>query len=154
MAGKLVQLDMLSINGKMQRLLTVATLNNASLIRFNNNHISAAELTTADDILLEAFIHNKREPPIPEICGYLQEVGFLHVSRMQGGCKLNPTLISALVERWRLETHTFHLPCSEYTITLKMYHHSSVYRWMSQSSQDQRWFEREWTSTWECWGRF
>ncbi|MBA0617833.1 hypothetical protein Godav_027251, partial [Gossypium davidsonii] len=35
------------------------------------------------------------------------------------GCKLDPTLISVLVERWRLETHTFHLPCDECTIILK-----------------------------------
>ncbi|MBA0607456.1 hypothetical protein Godav_019753, partial [Gossypium davidsonii] len=35
------------------------------------------------------------------------------------GCKLDPTLISALVERWTPETHTFQLPCSECTITLK-----------------------------------
>ncbi|MBA0799765.1 hypothetical protein Gohar_010259 [Gossypium harknessii] len=37
---------------------------------------------------------------------------------MLGGTKLDPSLIS-LVERWRLETHTFHLPYGECTITLE-----------------------------------
>ncbi|KAK5820376.1 hypothetical protein PVK06_025423 [Gossypium arboreum] len=35
------------------------------------------------------------------------------------GCKPNPTLINALVERWRPETHIFHLPCDKCTITLE-----------------------------------
>ncbi|MBA0734172.1 hypothetical protein Gogos_018115, partial [Gossypium gossypioides] len=35
------------------------------------------------------------------------------------GCKLDPTLINALVERWRPETHPFHLTCDDCTITLE-----------------------------------
>ncbi|KAK5819363.1 hypothetical protein PVK06_024354 [Gossypium arboreum] len=37
----------------------------------------------------------------------------------QRGCKLDPTLISMLVEIWRPGTHTFHLPCGGFTITLE-----------------------------------
>ncbi|MBA0874025.1 hypothetical protein Goshw_010488, partial [Gossypium schwendimanii] len=33
--------------------------------------------------------------------------------------KLDPKLVSEFVERWRPKTHTFHLPCGEYTITLE-----------------------------------
>ncbi|MFQ6659319.1 hypothetical protein Gotur_028246 [Gossypium turneri] len=90
-----------------------------SLICFNGNHISAAQAVIADDCVLEAFIHNLAKPSITEIHGYLQEAGFLHTSHMLGDCKLDPRLISALVERWRPETHTFHLPRDVCTITLE-----------------------------------
>ena len=39
---------------------------------------------------------------------------------MEGGIvKLDRSLLTALVDRWRPETHTFHLPCGEMTPTLQ-----------------------------------
>ncbi|KAK5812747.1 hypothetical protein PVK06_028186 [Gossypium arboreum] len=58
-------------------------------------------------------------PPSPLIENYLRDAGFWHVATIGRGCKLDPKLISALIERWRLEKHTFHLPCGECTITLE-----------------------------------
>ncbi|MFQ6625873.1 hypothetical protein Gotur_006142 [Gossypium turneri] len=50
---------------------------------------------------------------------YLREAGFWHVANIGRGCKLGSKLISTFIERWRPETHTFHLPCGECTITLE-----------------------------------
>ncbi|KAL6339402.1 hypothetical protein AAG906_032934 [Vitis piasezkii] len=48
----------------------------------------------------------------------LQQAGFYGVARL-GFISLDWHLITAFVERWRLETHTFHLPQGECTITLQ-----------------------------------
>ncbi|KAK5842478.1 hypothetical protein PVK06_004842 [Gossypium arboreum] len=89
------------------------------LIRFEEKYIFVAQAIMTNDRVLEGFIHNLSKGPITKIYGYLQNTGFLHASRMLRGCKLDPTLISALVERWRLKTHAFHLLCGECTITLE-----------------------------------
>ncbi|KAG6530854.1 hypothetical protein ZIOFF_004615 [Zingiber officinale] len=49
---------------------------------------------------------------------HIQEAGFEGVIRC-GYIQLDHGLITALVERWRLETHTFHFPIGEATITLQ-----------------------------------
>ncbi|MBA0625308.1 hypothetical protein Godav_010521 [Gossypium davidsonii] len=58
-------------------------------------------------------------PPSSLIENYLRVAGFWHVANIGRGCKLDLKLISVLIERWRPETHIFHLPCGEYTITLE-----------------------------------
>lgn len=51
----------------------------------------------------------------------MREAGLLTVARLvEGGLfRLDRSLLTALVDRWRPETHTFHLPCGEMTPTLQ-----------------------------------
>ncbi|MFQ6642705.1 hypothetical protein Gotur_017697 [Gossypium turneri] len=43
-------------------------------------------------------------PPSPLVENYLREAGFWHVATVGRGCKLDPKLISALVEREQCPT--------------------------------------------------
>ncbi|KAG8489806.1 hypothetical protein CXB51_017888 [Gossypium anomalum] len=92
------------------------------LIRLDNKHISVDQMTMSVDRVLQYYIRNMSGPPSLLIENYLREVRFWHVTTTGQGCKLDPKLISDLVERWRPETHTFHLPCGECTITLEDVH--------------------------------
>ena len=49
---------------------------------------------------------------------YVISAGFYGVYRL-GHIMIDWPLMTCLVERWRLETHTFHLPVGEMTITLQ-----------------------------------
>ncbi|MFQ6662614.1 hypothetical protein Gotur_030403, partial [Gossypium turneri] len=71
------------------------------------------------DRVLQCYIRNMSGPPSPLIENYLREAGFWHVATIGRRCKFDPKCISALIERWRPKTYTFHLPCGECIITLE-----------------------------------
>ncbi|XP_050896401.1 protein MAIN-LIKE 2-like [Lathyrus oleraceus] len=56
--------------------------------------------------------------PSAVILPYLELAGFANVAKI-ASLKVDSKLIVALLERWRPETHTFHLPTGECTITLE-----------------------------------
>nr|XP_009798030.1 PREDICTED: serine/threonine-protein phosphatase 7 long form homolog [Nicotiana sylvestris] len=54
----------------------------------------------------------------PRVVQRLRDTGFYRIFEI-GLLQLDWSLITALIERWRPETHTFHLPIGEATITLR-----------------------------------
>ncbi|KAE8684871.1 Detected protein of unknown function [Hibiscus syriacus] len=90
-----------------------------SLLRSDRNHISLHFADTEKNRVLDHFIRNLKLVIPSRVLPYLVEAGFGYIGRYQGHCKIEPDLISTLVERWRPETHIFHLPCGECTITLE-----------------------------------
>ncbi|KAG8499277.1 hypothetical protein CXB51_005782 [Gossypium anomalum] len=70
------------------------------LIRLDNKHISVDQMTMSIDRVLQCYICNMPGPPSPLIENYLREAKFWHVATIGRGCKLDPKLISALVDRY------------------------------------------------------
>ncbi|MFQ6626372.1 hypothetical protein Gotur_006196 [Gossypium turneri] len=88
-------------------------------IRLGHKHISVEQMKMSVGRVLQCYIRNMSGPLSPLIENYLREAGFWHVDTIGRGCKLDPKLISALIEMWKPETNTFHLPCGEITTTLE-----------------------------------
>nr|KYP47435.1 Serine/threonine protein phosphatase 7 long form isogeny [Cajanus cajan] len=56
--------------------------------------------------------------PNPVIVQILEQIGFAGVGKLRHR-KVDHAPVTILVERWRPETHTFHFPTGECTITLE-----------------------------------
>lgn len=63
-------------------------------------------------------VFRRADAPDDRILQYIRQMGFYGAYRL-GFIQYDWGLITALVERWRVETHTFHLPIGETTITLQ-----------------------------------
>ena len=94
-----------------------------SVLRLQTRHVSQ-NIWNGDvqDRNLEprrcTFEHVNNGNPPPALVPYLMRAGFYGVSRLVP-FEFESPLISALLERWRPETHTFHMSHGECTITLQ-----------------------------------
>ncbi|XP_016752637.1 serine/threonine-protein phosphatase 7 long form homolog [Gossypium hirsutum] len=84
----------------------------------NKGHISSNINEMVEYRVLRGRIYNVGFQPDERVIPFLELAGFGSAALIRT-FDLRYDLISALVERWRPETHTFHLPCGEYTITLE-----------------------------------
>jgi len=92
------------------------------LLWMQKNYISQHIWNGANEKMLKIRratpVYNHREAPPDEIIALLQVSGLYPIMKL-AQLKVNGALVNAFIERWRPETHTFHLKCGETTITLQ-----------------------------------
>ncbi|XP_058776536.1 protein MAIN-LIKE 2-like [Vicia villosa] len=90
----------------------------AQLLTLGENHRGTRANLAAYDVELFRCCSHTYVAPDERIVPYLQACGFGHVIKIDNNT-IDRKFILALQERWRPETHTFHLPTGECTITLE-----------------------------------
>ncbi|XP_052878951.1 protein MAINTENANCE OF MERISTEMS-like [Gossypium arboreum] len=90
----------------------------ASLIKKDVPHTCDTVNNMDSYRVLRGQVNGLGYSPDARLMPYLELAGFGSAALTQT-FDLRYDLISALVERWRPETHTFHLSCGEYTVTLE-----------------------------------
>ncbi|KAH1063908.1 hypothetical protein J1N35_028895 [Gossypium stocksii] len=81
-------------------------------------HISDAAKNMDSYRVVRGRVNAIGYPPDERLMPYLEQVGFGSAALIRT-FNLRYDLLSALVERWCPETHTFHFPCGECTVTLE-----------------------------------
>ncbi|XP_012458145.2 protein MAINTENANCE OF MERISTEMS-like [Gossypium raimondii] len=90
----------------------------AGLIRSDIRHISDAANNADSFRVLRGRVSVLKIALDDRLLSYLELARFGSVALIRSS-DLHFDLLSALVEQWRPETHTFHFPCGECTVTLE-----------------------------------
>ncbi|XP_016730368.1 protein MAINTENANCE OF MERISTEMS-like [Gossypium hirsutum] len=83
-----------------------------------DRHISDAANNSDSYRVLRGRVSVLKKAPDARLMLYLEQAGFGSVALIRSS-DLRFDLLSALVKQWRSETHTFHFPCAECTVTLE-----------------------------------
>lgn len=93
-----------------------------SLLRLQDKHVTKTVWEGNERLLRPRrhaiWIMNHADLVHPRVKAMMDGVGFGHLLTFSN-IDINHHLVMALVERWRTETHTFHLPHGETTVTLE-----------------------------------
>ncbi|XP_019427268.1 PREDICTED: serine/threonine-protein phosphatase 7 long form homolog [Lupinus angustifolius] len=90
---------------------------NTSLLTLQEKHISTS-IWDGEETLFRARYNLWQTLPSEQVLQVIRNTAFANLLNI-GGAEINNHLLTAMVERWRPETHTFHFPNGECTITLE-----------------------------------